>query len=94
MIFTDITSKINLRELELLDFISDHWFISVTIDIKKALLRITKKKIRNLREVDLATVMENFQQPEQMCTRKISQENRKATQTMVKSHPMWTVNTT
>ena len=63
LIFTEITSKINLRELEILDFISDHWLISATIDVKKDLLRITKRKSETSKEVGLATMMEKFQQP-------------------------------
>ena len=64
LIFTEGTSKMYLRELEILNFISNHQLTSATIDVKKDLLRITKKKITNLKEVDLATLMENFQQPQ------------------------------
>ena len=35
LIFTEVTSKINLRELEMLDFISDHQLISATTDVQK-----------------------------------------------------------
>ena len=44
----------------MLDFISDHQLISAPIDVKKDVLKITKKKIRNLKEVDPAMLMENF----------------------------------
>ena len=64
VIFTEVTSNMNLRELEIFDSISDNWLISATTDVKKDLLKITKKKIRNLKEVDLATLMDNFYQPE------------------------------
>ena len=64
LIFTEITSKINVKEIEILDFISYHWLNSATIDVKKILLKITRKKIRNLKEVNPATLMENFHQPD------------------------------
>ena len=51
LIFTEVTSKINVRELEMLDFISDYQLISATIDVKKDLFKITKKKIRNFKEL-------------------------------------------
>ena len=44
------------------DFISDHPLISATIDVKKDPIKITKKKIRNLKEMNPATLMENFHQ--------------------------------
>ena len=52
-----------LRDLEILNFISDQWLISATTDVEKDLHRSQKKKIRNLKEVDLTTLKENFQQP-------------------------------
>ena len=64
LIFTEVTSKISVRELEIFNFISDHWLISATIDVKKDPLSITKKEIRNPEEVNPATLMENFHQPE------------------------------
>ena len=64
LIFTEVTSQINVRELEMLDFISDHSLVSATTDVKKDLLKIKKKKIRNLKEVSPATLMENFHQPD------------------------------
>ena len=47
----------------MLDFISDHQLISATIDVKKDILKITKKKIRNLKEVNPAMLMGNFHPP-------------------------------
>ena len=46
LVFTEVTSKVNLRELETLNFICDHQLISATIDVnvKKELFRITKKR--------------------------------------------------
>ena len=44
LIFTEVLLKINLKELEILDFISDHWLIWATIIVKKNLLRITKNE--------------------------------------------------
>ena len=38
--------------------------MSATIDAKKDPLKITKNKIRNLKEVNRATLMENFHQPD------------------------------
>ena len=63
LIFMKVTSQINVRQLEMLDFISDHWLILATIDVKKDVLKITRKKIRNFKEVSLATLMENFHPP-------------------------------
>ena len=63
LISNDVTSQINVRQLEMLDFISDHHLISATIDVKKDVLKITKKKIRNLKEVNPAIQMENFHPP-------------------------------
>ena len=62
LIFTEVTSKINLRELEILNFMPDHWLISATIDAKKDLIRITKNQKHQ--RSDLATLMDNFQQLE------------------------------
>ena len=59
LISTEVTSQINVRQLEMLDFISDQQLISVTIDVKKDVLKITRKKIRNFREVNPAMLMEN-----------------------------------
>ena len=39
LIFTKITSQINISQLEMLDFISDHQLISAAIDVKKDVLR-------------------------------------------------------
>ena len=63
LIFTEVTSQMNVRQLEMLDFISDHQLISATIDFKKDVLKITKKKIRNLKEVNPAMLIENFHTP-------------------------------
>ena len=63
LIFTKITSQIKVSQLEMLDFISDHLLISATIDVKKDVLKITRKKIRNFKKMSLATLMENFHPP-------------------------------
>ena len=63
LVFTEVTSQMNVRELKMLDFISDHQLISATINIKKDILKIMKKKIRNLKEVNPATLIENFHPP-------------------------------
>ena len=60
LIFTEVTSQINVRQLEMPDFISDHQLISATIDVKEDALKITRKKIRNFKEVIPATLRENF----------------------------------
>ena len=63
LIFTEITSQVNVCKLEMLDFISDHWLISATTDIKKDVLKITRKNIRNFKEVSPTTLMGNFHPP-------------------------------
>ena len=63
LIFNEITSQVNVSQLEMLDFILDHRLISATIDVKKKLLKITRKEIRNFKEVILAMLMENFHLP-------------------------------
>ena len=63
LIFTETTSQINISQLEMLDFILDHWLISATISVKKDVLKITRKKSRNFKEVSPATLMENFHPP-------------------------------
>ena len=63
LIFTEVTSQINVRQLEMLVFISDHWLISAASDVKKDVLKITRKKTRNFKEVSLAMLMENFHPP-------------------------------
>ena len=63
LIFTEVTSQIKVRELEMPDFISDHQLISATINVKRDVLKILKKKIRNLKEVNPAMLMENFHPP-------------------------------
>ena len=50
----------NVKQLEMLNFISDHGLISATIDVQKDVLKITKKKIRNLKEVNQAMRIKNF----------------------------------
>ena len=47
----------------MLDFISDHQLISATIDVKKNVRKITRKKIRNFKEVSPATLMEHIHPP-------------------------------
>ena len=54
LIFTEITSQINISQLDMLDFFADHQLISATINVKK---------VRNFKEVSLATLMENFHPP-------------------------------
>ena len=39
LIFTEVMSQINVRELEMIDFISDHQLISATIDVKRTCSR-------------------------------------------------------
>ena len=63
LIFTEVTSQMNVRQLEMLDFISDHHLISATIDVKKDVLKITKKKFRNLKEVNPSMLIKNFHLP-------------------------------
>ena len=47
----------------MLDFISDHRPISATINVKKHVIKITRKEIRNFKEVSSAVMMENFHPP-------------------------------
>ena len=63
LIFTETTSQINVSQLNMLDFISDHRLISATINVKKDILKITRKEIRNFKEVSPAMMMENFHPP-------------------------------
>ena len=63
LIFTKITSQIKVSQLDMLDFISDHQLISATIDVKKDVLKITRKKIRNFNEVSLGMLIKNFHPP-------------------------------
>ena len=47
----------------MLDFISDHRLISAIISVKKDVPQITRKKIRNYKDLSQATMMENFKPP-------------------------------
>ena len=62
-IFNEVSSQIDVRQLKMFNFISVHRLISATTDVKKDVLKITGKKIRNFKEVSLATLMENFHPP-------------------------------
>ena len=48
----------------MLNFILDHRLISATINVKKDVLKITRKKIRNFKEVSPAMMMESFHPPQ------------------------------
>ena len=64
LIFTETSFQINISQLKMLDFISDHRLVSATINVKKDdVLKITRKKIRNFKEVSPAMMMENFHPP-------------------------------
>ena len=63
LIFTETTSQIKISQLNILDFISDHRLISATISVKKDVPKITRKKIRNYKDVSPAMMMENFHPP-------------------------------
>ena len=63
LIFTETASQIKVSQLNMLDFISDHRLISATISVKKDVPKITRKKIRNYKDVSPATMMENFYPP-------------------------------
>ena len=63
LIFTEITSQIKVSQLNMLNFISDHRLISATISVEKDVPKITRKKVRNYKDVSPATMMENFNPP-------------------------------
>ena len=63
LIFTETTFQIKVSQLNMLDFISDHRLISATISVKKDVPKITRKKIRNYKDVSPAMMMENFHPP-------------------------------
>ena len=63
LIFTETTSQIKVSQLNMLDFISDHRLISATISVEKDVPKITRKKVRNYKDVSPATMMENFNPP-------------------------------
>ena len=63
LIFTETTSQIKVSQLNKLDFISDHKLITATISVEKDVPKITRKKIRNYKDVSPATMMENFHPP-------------------------------
>ena len=52
-----------VSQLNMLDFISNHRLISATINVKKDVPMITRKKIINYKDVCPATMMENFHPP-------------------------------
>ena len=60
LIFTETTSEINVNQLNMHNFILDHRLISATVSVKKDVPKITRKKIRNYKEVSPAMMMENF----------------------------------
>ena len=47
LMFTKTASQIEVSQMRMLDFISDHRLTSATINVKKDVLKITRKKIRN-----------------------------------------------
>ena len=63
LIFTETASQIKVSQLNMLDFISDHRLISATISVEKDVPKITRKKVRNYKDVSPATMMENFNPP-------------------------------
>ena len=63
LIFKKTTSQIKVSQLNMLDFISDHRLISTIISVEKDVPKITRKKIRNYKDVSLAMMMENFHPP-------------------------------
>ena len=63
LIFTETPSQIKVNQLNMLDFISDHRLIAATIGVKNDVPKITRKKIRNYKDVSPSTMMENFHPP-------------------------------
>ena len=49
-IFTETTSQINVSQLNMLDFMSDHRLISATINVKKDVPKITRGKLETSRK--------------------------------------------
>ena len=47
----------------MLNFISDHRLISATISVEKDVPKITRKKVRNYKDISPAMMMENFNPP-------------------------------
>ena len=63
LIFTETASQIKVSHLNMLDFISDHRLTSATISVEKDVPKITRKKIRNYKDVSPAMMMENCNPP-------------------------------
>ena len=63
LIFTETTSQIKVSQPSMLNFISDHRLISATISVEKDVPKITRKKVRNYKNANPATMMENFNLP-------------------------------
>ena len=63
LIFMETTSQIKISQLNMVDFILDHRLISATISVEKDVPKITRKKVRNYKDVSLATMMEDFNPP-------------------------------
>ena len=77
LIFTETASQINASQLKMLNIISDQRLISATINVKKDVLRITRKKIRNFKEVSPTMMMENFHPPHLGSNTKTSEAHTK-----------------
>ena len=63
LIFTETTSQIKVSQPNMLNFISDHRLISATISVEKDVPKITRKKVRNYKNVNPAMMIENFNPP-------------------------------
>ena len=63
LIFTETALQIKVSQLNMLGFISDHRLISATKSVKRDVPMITRKKLRNYKDVSPAMMMENFHHP-------------------------------